>query len=287
MSPQVQAFFDEATCSYSYVVSDPASRHGAVIDPVLDYCAASGRTSHAGAERIAEHVRAQGLTIDWLLETHVHADHLSAAPWLKHELGGQLAIGGLITQVQQRFGALFNVGPDFATDGRQFDRLLQDGDRLAIGNLELLAIHTPGHTPACMTYLIGDAAFIGDTLFMPDYGTARCDFPGGDARALYRSIRRLFELPEATRLFLCHDYKAPGRDEYRYETTVAEQRVQNVHVHVGIDEDAFVAMRIARDATLSMPALILPAVQVNMRAGQLPPAEGNGIRYLKIPLDVL
>ncbi|MDH4566360.1 MBL fold metallo-hydrolase [Pseudomonas sp. BN414] len=287
MTPRVEAFFDPATCSYSYVVSDPDSGRCAVVDPVLDYCAASGHTSHAGAERITAYVRDQGLTVDWLLETHVHADHLSAAAWLKHELGGALAIGGHITQVQQRFSALFNAGEDFATDGRQFDRLLQDGDRLAIGNLELLAIHTPGHTPACMTYLIGDAALIGDTLFMPDYGTARCDFPGGDARALYRSIRRLFELPEATRLFLCHDYKAPGRDEYRYETTVAEQRAQNVHVHVGIDEDAFVAMRIARDATLSMPALILPAVQVNMRAGQLPPAEDNGIRYLKIPLDVL
>ncbi|AOE85661.1 MBL fold metallo-hydrolase [Pseudomonas sp. TCU-HL1] len=287
MNPCVEAFFDPATCSYSYVVSDPASGHCAIIDPVLDYCAASGRTSHAGAERIAAYVREQGLGVDWLLETHVHADHLSAAAWLQRELGGHLAIGGLITQVQQRFGALFNTGPDFATDGRQFDRLLNDDDRLSIGNLELLAIHTPGHTPACMTYLVGDAAFIGDTLFMPDYGTARCDFPGGDARALYRSIWRLFELPDATRLFLCHDYKAPGRDEYRYETTVAEQRAQNVHAHEGVDEDAFVAMRTARDATLSMPALILPAVQVNMRAGQLPPAEDNGIRYLKIPLDVL
>lgn len=287
MSPQVQAFFDEATCSYSYAVSDPASGHGAIIDPVLDYCAASGRTSHAGAERIAAYVREQRLSIDWLLETHVHADHLSAAAWLKRELGGQLAIGGLITQVQQRFGSLFNAGQDFATDGRQFDRLLQDGERLAIGKLELLALHTPGHTPACMTYLIGDAAFIGDTLFMPDYGTARCDFPGGDARALYRSTRRLFELPDATRLFLCHDYKAPGRDDYRCETTVAEQRARNVHAHEGIDEDAFVSMRTARDATLAMPALILPAVQVNMRAGQMPPAEDNGVRYLKIPLDVL
>ncbi|MFC5699414.1 MBL fold metallo-hydrolase [Pseudomonas sp. GCM10022186] len=287
MNPRVEAFFDPATCSYSYVVSDPESRRCAIIDPVLDYCAASGRTSHAGAERIANHVREQGLVVDWLLETHVHADHLSAAAWLKRELGGQLAIGGLITQVQQRFGELFNAGRDFATDGRQFDRLLHDGDRLDIGNLELCALHTPGHTPACMTYVVGDAAFIGDTLFMPDYGTARCDFPGGDARSLYRSTRRLFELPDATRLFLCHDYKAPGRDEYRYETTVAEQRARNVHAHEGVDEETFVAMRTARDATLAMPALILPAVQVNMRAGQLPPAEANGIRYLKIPLDML
>ncbi|MDE3736723.1 MBL fold metallo-hydrolase [Metapseudomonas resinovorans] len=287
MKPRVEAFFDPATCSYSYVVSDPASGRCAIIDPVLDYCAASGRTSHAGAERIAAYVREQGLTVDWLLETHVHADHLSAAAWLKQELGGRLAIGGLITQVQQRFGALFNAGKDFATDGRQFDRLLQDGDRLAIGELELRALHTPGHTPACMTYLIGDAAFIGDTLFMPDYGTARCDFPGGDARALYRSIQRLFALPDETRLFLCHDYKAPGRDEYCCESTVADQRAGNVHAHERIDEDAFVAMRTTRDATLAMPALILPAVQVNMRAGQLPPAEGNGIRYLKIPLDTL
>ncbi|MDH4581875.1 MBL fold metallo-hydrolase [Pseudomonas sp. BN415] len=287
MKPCVEAFFDPATCSYSYAVSDPASGRCAIIDPVLDYCAASGRTSHAGAERIAAYVREQGLTVEWLLETHVHADHLSAAAWLKQELGGRLAIGGLITQVQQRFGALFNAGQDFATDGCQFDRLLQDGDRLAIGELELRTIHTPGHTPACMTYLIGDAAFIGDTLFMPDYGTARCDFPGGDARSLYRSIQRLFALPDTTRLFLCHDYKAPGRDEYCCETTVAEQRSGNVHAHERIDEDAFVAMRTARDATLAMPALILPAVQVNMRAGQLPPAEDNGIRYLKIPLDTL
>ncbi|MDH4558677.1 MBL fold metallo-hydrolase [Pseudomonas sp. BN417] len=287
MNPQVEAFFDPATCSYSYVVSDPISHRCAIIDPVLDYCAASGRTSHAGAERIVGYIREQGLAVDWLLETHVHADHLSAAAWLKRALGGQLAIGGLITQVQQRFGDLFNAGQDFATDGRQFDRLLQDGDRLAIGNLELRALHTPGHTPACMTYLIGDAAFIGDTLFMPDYGTARCDFPGGDARSLYRSIRRLFALPDATRLFLCHDYKAPGRDDYRCETTVADQRTRNVHAHEGVDEEAFVAMRIARDATLAMPALILPAVQVNMRAGHLPPAEDNGIHYLKIPLDAL
>ncbi|BAN49142.1 MBL fold metallo-hydrolase [Metapseudomonas resinovorans] len=287
MNPRVEAFFDPSSCSYSYLVRDPASDRCAIVDPVLDYCAASGRTGHAGAQRIAERVREQGLQVDWLLETHVHADHLSAAAWLKGELGGQLAIGGEITQVQRRFGALFNAGEAFATDGRQFDRLLADGARLAIGGLELLALHTPGHTPACMTYLIGDAAFIGDTLFMPDYGTARCDFPGGDARALYRSIRRLFQLPDATRLFLCHDYKAPGRDHYCYQATVAEQRTGNVHVHEGIDEDAFVAMRTARDATLDMPALILPAVQVNMRAGQLPPAEANGIRYLKIPLDTL
>lgn len=285
MNPQVQAFFDPATCSFSYVVSDPDSGRCAIVDPVLDYCAASGRTSHAGAGRIVAYVRDQRLTVDWLLETHVHADHLSAAAWLKHELGGALAIGGHITQVQRRFGALFNAGEDFATDGRQFDILLQDGDRLAIGNLELLALHTPGHTPACMTYLVGDAAFIGDTLFMPDYGTARCDFPDGDARALYRSIQRLFGLPGETRLFLCHDYKTPGRDEFCCETTVAEQRASNVHVREGIAEDSFVAMRTARDATLNMPALILPAVQVNMRAGQLPPVESNGICYLKIPID--
>lgn len=285
MNPQVQAFFDPATCSFSYVVSDPDSGRCAIVDPVLDYCAASGRTSHAGAGRIVAYVRDQRLTVDWLLETHVHADHLSAAAWLKHELGGALAIGGHITQVQRRFGALFNAGEDFATDGRQFDILLQDGDRLTIGNLELLALHTPGHTPACMTYLVGDAAFIGDTLFMPDYGTARCDFPDGDARALYRSIQRLFGLPGETHLFLCHDYKTPGRDEFCCETTVAEQRASNVHVREGIDEDSFVAMRTARDATLNMPALILPAVQVNMRAGQLPPVESNGICYLKIPID--
>lgn len=287
MSAVITPFFDPATFTYSYVVSDPDSGRCAIIDSVLDYDAASGRTSHAGAERIVAHVRAQGLTVDWLLETHVHADHLSAAPYLRQELGGRLAIGAQITQVQRTFGELFNAGSGFARDGRQFDRLFADGERFRIGGLDAQALHTPGHTPACMTYVVGDAAFVGDTLFMPDYGTARCDFPGGDARVLYRSIQRLFALPDATRLFLCHDYKAPGREHFHYQSTVAEQRAHNVHVREGVGEDAFVAMRRQRDATLGMPALILPSVQVNMRGGELPPPEDNGVRYLKVPLNVL
>lgn len=287
MQPHVEAFFDPATFTYSYVVSDPSTQRCAIIDSVLDYDPASGRTSHSSADRLIDYVKTHRLQVDWLLETHVHADHLSAAPCLKRELGGQLAIGEHITTVQNTFGKLFNAGSEFATDGRQFDRLFKDGDTFVIGSLQARAIHTPGHTPACMTYVIGDAGFVGDTLFMPDYGTARCDFPGGDARTLFQSIRKLFALPGDTRLFMCHDYKAPGRDDFRYQTTVAEQRALNVHVHEGISEADFVAMRSARDATLGMPLLILPSVQVNMRAGQLPPAEGNGTRYLKIPLDVL
>lgn len=287
MQPHVEAFFDPHTFTYSYVVSDPATGRCAIVDSVLDYDPAAGRTSFASADRLIAYVRAQGLTVEWLLETHVHADHLSAAPYLKRELGGRLAIGDRITVVQGVFGKLFNAGSEFATDGSQFDHLFHDGDRFTIGTLEARALHTPGHTPACMTYVIGDAAFVGDTLFMPDYGTARCDFPGGDARVLYRSIRTLFELPDDTRLFMCHDYKAPGREDFRYQTSVAEERAHNVHVHEGVSEDDFVAMRSARDATLGMPTLILPSVQVNMRAGELPPAEGNGTRYLKIPLNVL
>lgn len=287
MQAKVEAFFDPATYTYSYVVTDPGSKRCAIIDSVLDYDPASGRTSYNSANRLIQYVRDHQLQVDWLLETHVHADHLSAAPYLKRELGGQLAIGENIRIVQHTFGKLFNAGTEFATDGRQFDRLFKDGDSFMVGNIEARAIHTPGHTPACMTYLIGDAGFVGDTLFMPDYGTARCDFPGGDAHTLFQSIRKLFALPGETRLFMCHDYKAPGRDDYRFETTVAEQRAHNVHVHEGIDESDFVAMRSARDATLGMPTLILPSVQVNMRGGQLPPAEDNGTRYLKIPLDLL
>jgi glyoxylase-like metal-dependent hydrolase (beta-lactamase superfamily II) len=287
MQANVEAFFDPATFTYSYVVTDPGSKRCAIVDSVLDYDPAAGRTSHKSADRLVEYVKDNQLQVDWLLETHVHADHLSAAPYLKRELGGRLAIGENITIVQNTFGKLFNAGTEFATDGRQFDHLFKDGDNFQIGAIEARAIHTPGHTPACMTYLIGDAAFVGDTLFMPDYGTARCDFPGGDARTLFQSIRKLFELPDATRLFMCHDYKAPGRDDFRNQTTVAEERAHNVHVHEGIGEADFVAMRSARDATLGMPTLILPSVQVNMRAGQLPPAEDNGTRYLKIPLDVL
>jgi len=287
MNPQVEAFFDPATFTWSYVVSDPATKRCAIIDSVLDYDAAAGRTSTTSADRLIVHVREQGLVVDWLLETHVHADHLSAAPYLRQALGGQLGIGAQITRVQDTFGKLFNAGGEFATDGRQFDRLFADGDRFAIGSLEARVLHTPGHTPACVTYVIGDAAFIGDTLFMPDYGTARCDFPGGDARVLYRSIQQLFALPDETRLYLCHDYLPAGRSDYACMTTVAEQKAHNLHIHAGVGEDAFVAMRSARDATLKMPALILPSVQVNMRGGELPPAEDNGVRYLKIPLDVL
>lgn len=287
MQPKVDAFFDPATFTYSYVVSDPTTKHCAIIDSVLDYDPASGRTSFASADRLIAHVHEHKLTVDWLLETHVHADHLSAAPYLKRELGGKLGIGANITVVQNTFGKLFNAGCEFATDGSQFDHLFADGDTFTIGSIKAHALHTPGHTPACMTYVIGDAGFVGDTLFMPDYGTARCDFPGGSAHTLYQSIRKLFSLPGETRLFMCHDYKAPGRDNYRFETTVAEERAHNVHVHEGISEEDFVAMRSKRDATLGMPTLILPSVQVNMRAGQLPPAEENGTRYLKIPLDVL
>ena len=287
MSPLIQAFFDPATSTYSYVVSDPATAQCAIIDSVLDYDAAAGRTATTSADRLIAYVREQGLSVQWLLETHVHADHLSAAPYLKAALGGQLAIGEQIRVVQNTFGKLFNAGREFAIDGRQFDQLFRDEQVFQLGLLNARALHTPGHTPACMTYLIGDAAFVGDTLFMPDYGTARCDFPGGDARVLYRSISRLFALPDSTRLFMCHDYLAPGRELHRYQTTVAEQRVHNVHVHQGVDEEAFVAMRQARDASLGMPALMLPSVQVNMRAGHLPPAEDNGVRYLKVPLNVL
>lgn len=287
MNPQVEAFFDPATFTWSYVVSDPATKRCAIIDSVLDYDAVAGRTRTASADKLIAYVRAENLTVDWLLETHVHADHLSAAPYLRQALGGKLGIGALITRVQDTFGKLFNAGSEFATDGRQFDRLFGEGDRFAIGSLEARVLHTPGHTPACVTYVVGDAAFIGDTLFMPDYGTARCDFPGGDARALYRSIQQLFALPDETRLYLCHDYLPAGRSDYVCMTTVAEQKANNLHIHAGVDEDSFVAMRRARDATLKMPALILPSVQVNMRAGELPPAESNGVRYLKVPLNVL
>ena len=287
MRPAVTAFFDTATYTYSYVVRDPASKACVIIDSVLDYDPASGRTNTGSADKILVFVREQQLTVEWILETHVHADHLSAAPYLKQRLGAPIAIGAQITTVQQVFGELFNAEAQFATDGSQFDRLLNEGDMLAVGQMSVQVMHTPGHTPACLSYLIGDAAFVGDTLFMPDYGTARCDFPGGDARTLYASIQRLFELPDSTRLFMCHDYKAPGRDEYCNETTVVDERKNNIHVREGINADDFVAMRTARDATLSMPTLILPSVQVNMRAGELPPAEDNGVRYLKIPLNAL
>jgi glyoxylase-like metal-dependent hydrolase (beta-lactamase superfamily II) len=284
--PDVDGFFDEATFTVSYVVSDPETRHCAIVDSVLDYNPNSARTSHTSADQIIEYVRDNGLKIEWILETHVHADHLSAAPYVKQQLGGRIGIGANITTVQKVFSKIFNAGLEFPTDGRQFDYLFKDGEAFTVGNLEGRAMHTPGHTPACMTYVIGDAAFVGDTLFMPDYGTARCDFPGGDAQQLYRSIQRILALPDETRVFLCHDYKAPGRDKYRWETTVGEERRHNVHVHEGISEDEFVRMRTERDKTLDMPRLILPSVQVNMRGGHLPPPEDNGVRYLRIPLDV-
>jgi glyoxylase-like metal-dependent hydrolase (beta-lactamase superfamily II) len=285
--PVIKAFFDPATYTVSYVVHDSRTLSAAVIDSVLDYDPAAGRLSHGSADLIVDYVTRRGLTVQWLLETHAHADHLSAAPYLQQALGGALAIGAEIVTVQRTFGKIFNAGTEFARDGSEFDRLFIDGDRFRIGALEAIALHVPGHTPADMAYVIGNAAFVGDTLFMPDYGTARADFPGGDARQLYRSIRRLLSLPEDTRLFMCHDYKAPGRDHYVWETTVGDERRDNVHVHDGISEDEFVAMRTARDATLDMPRLILPSVQVNMCGGHLPAAEDNGVRYLKIPLDVL
>ncbi len=285
--PDVTAFFDEPTNTVSYVVTDPETKKAAIIDSVLDYDPKSGRTSRAGADAIIAHVRAHGLTVEWLLETHVHADHLSAAPYLKQQVGGTLAIGSNIRTVQDVFGKVFNAGTEFQRDGSQFDRLFEDGETFRLGNIEAKAIHTPGHTPACMTYVIGDAGFVGDTLFMPDYGTARCDFPGGSASTLYRSIQKIYALPDETRLFLCHDYKAKGRDHYAWETTVGEQKRANIHVHEGVSEAEFVKMRTERDATLAMPTLILPSVQVNMRAGHFPPAENNGTVYLKIPLDAL
>ena len=285
-SLQIESFFDEATNTVSYIVFDRTTHACAVVDSVLDYDPKSGRTSTASAGRIIAHVRELGARLEWILETHVHADHLSAAPWIKQQLGGWLGIGEHIVTVQQVFGKLFNAGSEFVRDGSQFDHLFRDGETFTIGSLQARALHTPGHTPACMSYLIEDAAFVGDTLFMPDYGTARCDFPGGDARMLYRSIRTLLALPPETRLFMCHDYMPDGRAP-RWETTVADERAHNIHVHDGISEEDFVAMRTARDATLDMPVLILPSVQVNMRAGHLPPPEDNGTRYLKIPLDAL
>jgi len=287
MKPEVRTFFDEATFTATHVVWDPGAKAAAIVDSVKDYDPKSGRTRTDSADEVIAFVGQQGLTVEWVLETHVHADHLTAAPYLKQKLGGKIAIGARIDKVQGVFKKVFNAEESFATDGRQFDRLLADGETFRIGRLEAKVIHTPGHTPACSTYVIGDAAFVGDTLFMPDFGTARCDFPGGDARQLYRSIRKILALPPETRLFLCHDYKAPGRDGYVWETTVADQRAKNIHVHDGISEDDFVRMRRERDKTLEMPVLILPSVQVNMRAGELPPAEDNGIHYLKIPVDTL
>lgn len=287
MQAKVQAFFDEPTNTVSYVIKDPQSMACAIIDPVLDYDPASGRTSAISAQKIAAFVESNKLQTEWILETHAHADHVTAAPYLKERLGGKIGIGANITIVQKVFGKVFNAGPGFRQDGSQFDTLFDDGAVIGIGGLRGRAIHTPGHTPACMTYIFGDAAFVGDTLFMPDYGTARCDFPGGDAGQLYRSIQIIFAMPPETRLFLCHDYLPPGRTDYRWEATVAEQRAHNILIHDGVAEEQFVEIRKKRDATLKMPALIIPSVQINMRAGQLPAAEDNGVTYLKVPVNLL
>lgn len=282
-SPDIQAFFDEATNTVSYLLADPASRQAAIIDPVLDYDPHSGTVSTASADRMLAAARAAGLQITWILETHAHADHLSAAHYLKALTGAPVAIGEHIREVQRIFGRVFNLH-DVSGEGREFDRLFRDGETFAIGDLVVEVLHTPGHTPACVSYRIGDVVFVGDTLFMPDYGTARADFPGGSAQALFQSIRRLLSLPPHTRLFMCHDYKAPGRSEYAWETTVDEQRRHNVHVHDGVSAEEFIQMRQRRDATLSVPTLQLPSLQVNIRAGRLPEAESNGVRYLKIPI---
>lgn len=282
----VEAFFDESTFTVSYVVSDPASGHAAVIDPVLDYDASSGRTASHSADRLIAFVRDANLTIDWILETHVHADHLSGAPHVAEQLGGQTAIGCEVSTVQAAFRKIFNL-KDLAVDGSQFGHLFADGDTFMIGDVEARVMATPGHTPACVTYVIGDCAFVGDTLFMPDYGTARTDFPGGSAAQLYASIRKILSLPDDTRLFMCHDYKAPGRDQFVWETTVAEQNECNIHINENVTEAAFVKMREDRDRNLGMPKLILPSIQVNVNAGRLPEPDDNGIRYLRIPLNAI
>ena len=283
----VKTFFDEDTFTATHVVSDPATSKAAIIDSVLDFDAPSGRTSTRSADQVVEYVKNANLDVEWILETHAHADHISAAPYLQERLGGTLAIGAEITHVQGVFATVFNLDDRFKRDGSQFERLFGDGETFKLGSVDAIALHVPGHTPADMAFVIGDAAFIGDTLFMPDYGTARADFPGGDARTLFRSIKRLLTLPGETRLFLCHDYKAPGRDVFAWETSVSAQRTSNIHVHDGVTEDEFVAMREARDATLGMPKLILPSIQVNIRGGHFPEPEANGSRYLKLPVDAL
>ena len=288
--PQVQAFFDAPTWTVTYVVYDREGGHAAVIDSVLNYDHKSGRTRTTGADELIAFVKAKGLKVQWILETHAHADHLSAAPYLRQHLGGRIGIGAGIDGVQKVFKGLFNLEPEFKTDGSQFDHLFQDGETFSIGAIQARVMSVPGHTPACVAYVIGDAVFVGDTLFMPDVGTARCDFPGGNAHTLYRSVRKLLALPPQTRLFMCHDYPplVDGRPRaVTWETTVAEQRERNIHVHDGVSEEAFVKMRTARDATLEMPVLIMPSVQVNIRAGELPPAEANGVSYLKIPLNAV
>jgi glyoxylase-like metal-dependent hydrolase (beta-lactamase superfamily II) len=286
IKPEVEGFFDPMTNTVSYIVKDPNSNACAIVDSVLDFDYVSGRTARESADRIIACVRERGLEVEWLIETHVHADHLSGAPYIQAELGGKLGIGARITEVQDIFGKVFNAGTEFERDGSQFDRLFGDGDTYTVGSMTAFTLATPGHTPACMTHVVGDAAFVGDTLFMPDGGSARADFPGGDAAALYHSIKRVLELPLETRLFICHDYGPNGRD-IRWETTVAEERAHNIHVKDGTTEEAFVAMRTARDATLGMPKLIVPSIQVNMRAGKFPEPEDNGTRYLKVPIDTL
>lgn len=286
MRPQIQAYFDEATFTVTYLVVDPETRAAAIIDPVLDYDPKSGRTATKSADAVLAAAKRADLRIDWILETHAHADHLSAGAYLREKTGARIVIGEHITKVQTTFRPIFNL-ETLSTDDADFDRLVSDGEHIRLGALDIEVIHTPGHTPACVSYKIADAVFVGDTLFMPDYGTARADFPGGDARTLYRSIRRLLSLPPETRLFMCHDYKAPGRDAYAWETTVAAERANNVHVRDGIGEDDFVSRRTARDKTLAMPALILPSIQVNVRAGKLPAPESNGISYLKVPLNTI
>jgi glyoxylase-like metal-dependent hydrolase (beta-lactamase superfamily II) len=284
--PEVHGFFDEATNTVTYVLRDPQGSACAVIDSVLDFDYASGRTDTRSADRVVDFVRDRGWRVDWLLETHVHADHLSAAPYLQERLGGKIGIGERITVVQDTFGKIFNEGTEFQRDGSQFDQLFREGDAFMIGQMRGTVLHTPGHTPACLTYVVGDAAFVGDTLFMPDYGTARCDFPGGSAEDLWESMQKILALPDETRIFVCHDYKAPGRDSFAWETTVAEERARNIHLD-GKSRAEFVAMRKARDATLAMPKLIVPSLQVNMRAGQMPEPEENGTVYLKVPVNRL
>jgi glyoxylase-like metal-dependent hydrolase (beta-lactamase superfamily II) len=287
MTPIVQAFFDEATNTVTYVVTEQNGKACAVIDSVLDFDYASGHTDTRSADAVIAYIQDKGLRLEWILETHVHADHLSAAPYIQERLGGKIGIGDQITTVQNTFGKIFNEGTRFQRDGSQFDQLFREGDKFDIGQLRGEVLHTPGHTPACLTYVIGDAAFVGDTLFMPDFGTARCDFPGGSAEDLFDSVQKIMSLPDETRIFVCHDYKAPGRDDYAWETTVGEQKAFNVHVGAGKSRDDFVAMRNQRDATLAMPRLIIPSLQVNMRAGQMPEAEDNGTSYLKVPINGL
>ena len=285
--PDVTGFFDLPTNTISYIVTDPETKRCAVIDSLLDFDQASGRTKTKSADKLVEYIQQNDLICEWIIDTHVHADHLTAAPYIREQLGGRTAIGDKISIVQRVFGEVFNEGQSFHTDGSQFDHLFKPGESYRVGNIEARALPTPGHTPACMTHLIGDAMFVGDTLFMPDYGTARCDFPGGDAGTLYDSIQMLFDYPDDTRMFLCHDYKAPGRNAFVWETTIGEQKRSNIHVKDGTSREAFIKMRSERDATLAMPKLILPSVQINMRAGEMPPPEDNGICYMKIPINAL